>query len=216
MRDFRDAKTMASTMRAALAAKGFKVTVSQSLELIAEAFGAADWNTLAAAIRREALTPGKNSSRRPPPIVEWAPTRSLELALHRAIAHAGQRGHEYTTLEHLLLALTDEENASAVMKACRVDPGALRKALAGYIDNELTALVADFDGESRPTPAFQRVAQRAMLKAQGLGRDAVTGGDLLVAMFDETESPAVWLLGEQGMTQPDAANLILHWIVKKR
>ena len=65
-------------------------------------------------------------------------------------------------------------------------------------------------------PSFQRVAQRAMLKAQGLGRDAVTGGDLLVAMFDETESPAVWLLGEQGMTQPDAANLILHWIVKKR
>jgi Glyoxalase superfamily protein len=96
MRDFRDAKTMARTLRAALAAKGFKVTVSQSLELIAEAFGAADWNTLAAAIRREALTPGKNSSRRPPPIVEWAPTRSLELALHRAIAHAGQRGHEYT------------------------------------------------------------------------------------------------------------------------
>jgi Glyoxalase superfamily protein/Clp amino terminal domain, pathogenicity island component len=216
MRDFRDAKAMAHTLRAALAAKGFKITVSQSLELIAEAFGAADWNTLAAAIRREALTPGKNASSRSRPTAEWAPTRSLELALHRAIAHAGQRGHEYTTLEHLLLALTDEEDASAVMKACKVDPGALRKALAGYIDNELTALVADFDGESRPTPAFQRVAQRAMLKAQGLGRDAVTGGDLLVAMFDETESPAVWLLGEQGMTQPDAANLILHWIVKKR
>jgi Glyoxalase superfamily protein/Clp amino terminal domain, pathogenicity island component len=116
MRDFRDAKAMAHTLRAALAAKGLKITVSQSLELIAEVFGVADWNTLAAAIRREAPDAGKSASPPPRPSAEWAPTHSfsrpLALTLRRALDHAGQRDHEYTTLEHLLLALTDDVDAS--------------------------------------------------------------------------------------------------------
>src|SRR5260370_28805430 len=112
MRDFRDAKGMAHTLRAALAARGFKVTISQSLELIADAFGVADWNTLAAAIRQDAPAPrDKAASRPPPPPAGWAPSSSfsaaLDLTLHRALACANQRDHEYATLEHLLLALID-------------------------------------------------------------------------------------------------------------
>src|SRR5215471_830545 len=147
MRDFRDAKAMAHTLRAALAAKGFKITVSQSLELIAEAFGAADWNTLAAAIRRAADTPHRNASRLPLQIAVRNPTlsRELELTLDRAIAHANAREHEYTTLEHLLLALIDDPDASAVMRACKIDLGVLKENLVGHIDNELKALVTDSD-----------------------------------------------------------------------
>jgi len=114
------------------------------------------------------------------------------------------------TLEHLLLALIDDLNASGVMKVCDVDLGALRENVASYIDNDLKTLVIDDSRKPRPTPAFQRVVQRAVLHAQGLGRQTATGGDLLVAIFDETESPAVWLLGEQQMTQQDAVNFIHH------
>jgi hypothetical protein len=219
MRNFRDAKAMARTLRAALAAKGFKITVSQSLELIAEAFGVADWNTLAAAIRREAHTPGENAAPSPRPTVEGAPAHvfpnELELTLHRALNCANDRHHEFATLEHLLLALIDDVDASAVMKVCKVDLAALKKDLASYVDNELKSLVIDGDRDARPTAAFQRVVQRAQLHVKGLDRD-VTGRDLLVAMFAETESPAVWLLGQQEMTRQDAANVVLHAIVKGR
>jgi Glyoxalase superfamily protein/Clp amino terminal domain, pathogenicity island component len=123
MRDFRDAKAMARTLRAALAAKGLKITISQSLELIAELFGVADWNTLAAAIRGDRTVPRDDASPSPPPRAETVSgggilfSRALELTLHRALACANQRYHEYATLEHLLLALTDEADASAVMMA---------------------------------------------------------------------------------------------------
>ena len=218
MRDFRDAKAMAHSLRAALAAKGFKITVSQSLELIAQAFGATDWNTLAAAIRRETLTTPKNASPPRSPTDERARARfsaELESTLHRALAYARERKHEYTTLDHLLLALIDDLNASGVMKLCDVDLGALRENLASYIDSDLNMLVIDDGRKPRPTPAFRRVAQRAVLHAQELGREMVTGGDFLVAIFDEKDSPAVWLLREQEMTQQDAVNFILHGTVEK-
>jgi Glyoxalase superfamily protein/Clp amino terminal domain, pathogenicity island component/Bacterial translation initiation factor IF-2 associated region len=217
MRDFRAAKAMAHTLRAALAAKGFKITIGQSLELIAEIFGVADWNTLAAASRQAAQTPGENGSPRPPAAAEWAPahtfSRELELTLHRALVYANERAHEYATLEHLLLALIDDADASAVMKACKVDLGALKQDLTGYVANELKTLVTDGNDDARPTAAFQRVVQRAVLHIGDLDRD-VTGRDLLVAMFAETESPAVWFLGEREMTRQDAANVILHRIKK--
>jgi hypothetical protein len=122
MRDFRDAKAMAHTLRAALAAKGLKITISQSLELIAKAFGVADWNTLAAAIRQEAPAPHNDASPSPPPTAERVPgpayfSRELESTLHRALADANHREHDYATLEHLLLALINDLDASAVMKA---------------------------------------------------------------------------------------------------
>ena len=157
MRDFRDAKAMAQTLRAALATKGLKITVSQSLELIAEAFGAADWNTLSAAIREETAGP-RNNAHSP----QFPTTATM-----RALAYARQRKHQYATLEHLLLALIDDVNASAVMKACKVDLGALREKLTSYIDNDLKTMVIDDGGDPKQTAGFQRVVQRAEHYAEG-------------------------------------------------
>jgi Glyoxalase superfamily protein/Clp amino terminal domain, pathogenicity island component len=214
MRDFRDAKVMAQTLRGVLATKGLKITISQSLEMIAKVFGVPDWNTLAAAIRREDLISRKDTL---PPASQNTEERfsaELKSTLHRALTYANQRKHEYTTLEHLLFALIDDVNASGVMKVCDVDVDALREGLTSYIDNDLKTLVIDDTRKSRPTPAFQRVMQRAVVHAQGLGREMVTGGDVLVAVFDENESHAVWLLGEQEMTREYAANFMLHGIVR--
>jgi hypothetical protein len=220
MRDFRDAKAMAHTLRAALADDlGIKITNSQSLELIAEAFGVADWNTLSAAIRAEATAPRNNATPPPPSIAEGEPgqrfSAELESTLHRAIAHANQRKHQYSTLEHLLLALIEDADASAAMKACNVDLAALKDQLANYVDNELKQLEVNDGRDTQPTAAFQRVVQRALFHVQGLGRHIVTGGQVLMAMFAETESPAARLLGEQGMTRLDAAHFIAHGLGKE-
>jgi Glyoxalase superfamily protein/Clp amino terminal domain, pathogenicity island component len=228
MRDFRDAKAMARTLRAALAAKGHRITISESLELIAHAFGVADWNTLSATIR--AQTPRESASP-PPPTAESlgaarfsAPSAAggetpmfsaeLESTLHRALACADQRHHEYATLEHLLLALIDDADASATMKACQVDIGALKEGLANYIDNELKQLVVDHGNGTRPTAGFQRVVQRAVIQTQGLGRHTVTGAELIANIFAERESPAAYFLQEQDMTRYDAVNFIVYGIVK--
>jgi hypothetical protein len=216
MRDFRDAKAMARTLRAALAAKGLKITISQSLELIAEAFGVADWNTLAAAIRTEGTAPRHDASASPPPTAETVPgpgpgvlfSRALESTLHRALAYANRRNHEYATLEHLLLALADEPDASAVMNGCKVDVVALKEHLTNYIDNELQTLVTDGAEDSKPTAGFQRVIQRAVIHVQSSGREEVSGANVLVAIFAERESPAVFFLQQQDMNGFDAVNYI--------
>jgi Glyoxalase superfamily protein/Clp amino terminal domain, pathogenicity island component len=217
MRDFRDAKVMARTLRAALAANGLKITISQSLELIAKAFGVADWNTLAAAIRKRAPDPRNDAS--PPPSPTGARSAhfsgELESTLHRALAEANYRGHEYATLEHLLRALIDDRDASAVMKASNVDLGALKKNVVNYIDNELAELARPDGGDPRPTAAFQRVLERAVIPIQSSGREEVTGANVLRAMFAETESPAVWFLGEQNMTRQDAVDFSIYGIVKR-
>ena len=204
MRDFRDAKAMAHTLRAALATKGLNITVSQSLELIAQAFGVADWNTLSAAIREEAAG-SRNNTHSP----QFPTTATM-----RALAYARQRKHQYATLEHLLLALIDDLDASAVMKACKVDLGALREKLTNYIDIDLITLAIDDGGEPKPTAGFQRVLQRAAHYAEGRGLPNRTGAELLVAIFAESESPAARLLGEQGMTRQDALNFIIQGVVK--
>jgi hypothetical protein len=215
MRDFRHAKAMARTLRASLAARGFKITVSQSLELIAEAFGTADWNTLSATIRAEAVGPHNNVS--PPQFpTAWsgyAFSAALESTLHRAIAYSNRRNHQYTTLEHLLLALIDDMDASAVMTAYKVDLGVLKEHLVSYIDNDLKRLVID-DGESEPTAAFQRVIQRAVIHVLSSGRKEVTGANVLVAIFAESESPAAHFLQEQEMTRDDAVNYISNGTVE--
>jgi len=100
------------------------------------------------------------------------------------------------------------------MRVWDVDVDTLRDDLAGYIDDDLKTFVIDDSHNAKLTAAFKRVMRRAVLHAQGLGREMVTGGDVLVALFDEKESPAVWLLGEQGMTQEDAVNFILYGIVR--
>jgi len=96
------------------------------------------------------------------------------------------------------------------MKACNVDLGALKKNLANYVDNELRRRANSDGNDARPTSAFQRVIQRAAIHLQWSGREKVTGANVLVAIFAETESPAVRLLGEQDMTRQDAVNFIIH------
>jgi len=213
MRDFRNAKAMAQTLRTALATKGIKIGVGQSLELIAGIFGLADWNTLSAAIRAEkSLSREKFSPPLPavgnrsfPPL-----STALAVTLHRAFGFAGQRKHEYATLEHLLLALIDDADASAVMRVCSADFGALTEKLVGYLDNELKRLVIDNGADSKPTAAFQRVVQRAELQGKDLGRSMVTGANILEAITSETQSPAARLLGEQGMTRQHLLSIVTH------
>ncbi|MDE2110752.1 MAG: ATP-dependent Clp protease ATP-binding subunit ClpA [Alphaproteobacteria bacterium] len=142
-------------------------------------------------------------------------SRSLEQALHRAIKLASDRHHEYATLEHLLLALTDDPDAAQVMKACNVDTEALRLTLQKYIDDELLTLVIEDGEDAKPTTGFQRVVQRAVLHVQNSGRDEVTGANVLVALFTERESHAVYFLQEQNMTRLDAVSYISHGIAKR-
>ncbi len=142
-------------------------------------------------------------------------SRNLEETLHRAVAYANQRRHEYATLEHLLLSLTDDDEGAQVMKACNVDLAALKKSLANYLDVELKSLVVEDGEEAKPTAGFQRVIQRAVIHVQSSGRDEVTGANVLVAVFSERESHAAFFLQEQDMTRYDAVNYIAHGIAKK-
>jgi hypothetical protein len=222
MRDFRDAKTMAKTIRAALAAKGLKISIGESLELTAKALGATDWNTLAAAIRSD------SSAKKPPALPTPAPvaapppptrpgiqfSANLDGTLHRAVGLAQTRSHSYTTLEHLLLALTEDADASAVLDACRVDLALLKTTLTRYVDDELLVLVTKEANAPAPTAGFHRVVQRAVIHVQSAGRHEVTAANVLVAIFSETESHAFLFLAEQGMTRFDAVNFIAHGIRK--
>jgi ATP-dependent Clp protease ATP-binding subunit ClpA len=142
-------------------------------------------------------------------------SRSLEQALHRAIKLASDRHHEYATLEHLLLALLEDTDAAQVMKACNVDVDALRQALLRYVDQELLTLVIEDGEDAKPTTGFQRVIQRAVLHVQNSGREEVTGANVLVALFSERESHAVYFLQEQNMTRLDAVSYISHGIAKR-
>ncbi len=142
-------------------------------------------------------------------------SKTLEEAIHYALSLANERKHELATLEHLLLALVDEPDASRVMKACGVDLEALRASLTRFVDNELEALVSDVDGsEAAPTTGFQRVIQRAAIHVQSSGRTEVSGANVLVAIFAERESHAAFFLQEQDMTRYDAVNYISHGVAK--
>jgi ATP-dependent Clp protease ATP-binding subunit ClpA len=140
---------------------------------------------------------------------------TLEKAIHVALAHSNSLKHELATLEHLLLALTEEPDASLVLRACNVDLEKLRSSLTEFITAELKSLVTDVEGsESVPTAAFQRVVQRAAIHVQSSGRSEVTGANVLVALFAERESNAVYFLQEQEMTRYDAVNYIAHGLAK--
>ena len=142
-------------------------------------------------------------------------SRSLEKALHQALAFASERHQEYATLEHLLLALIDDQDAAAVMRACNLDLDVLRRNLIEYIDTELANLATGSDEDSKPTAGFQRVIQRAVIHVQSSGREEVTGANVLVAIFAERESHAAYFLQEQDMTRYDAVNYISHGIAKR-
>ena len=139
---------------------------------------------------------------------------NLERSLHRALALANERSHEFATLEHLLLSLVEDQDALSVLRACNVDVDKLRAEVSEYIDSELTGLVTDRDDDAKPTAGFQRVLQRAAIHVQSSGREEVTGANVIVAMFAERESHAVYFLQEQDMTRFDAVNYISHGIAK--
>ena len=141
-------------------------------------------------------------------------SRNLEKSLHRALSHANERNHEYATLEHLLMALTEDQDAIAVLKACGVDIDKLGEDLKTYLDDELSNLVVEGHEDPKPTASFQRVVQRAAIHVQSSGRQEVTGANVLVAMFSERESHAVYYLQEQDMSRFDAVNYISHGIAK--
>tara|TARA_Y100000588_G_scaffold204171_1_gene217987 strand:- start:2180 stop:4510 length:2331 start_codon:yes stop_codon:yes gene_type:complete len=138
----------------------------------------------------------------------------LEKTLHRALALATERKHNLATLEHLLLALCEDTDAVAVLKACGVDVAKLSTDLTAFIDNELNSLVGEDDEDAAPTTGFQRVLQRAVLHVQSSGRGEATGANLLAAIFTERESHAVYFLQDQDMTRLDAVNYISHRIAK--
>ncbi len=140
--------------------------------------------------------------------------RNLEQTLHLALELAHGRRHEFATLEHLLLALTEDADAVAVMRACDVNIDKLRTEITTYLDEELAELVAEENVDPKPTDAFQRVLQRAAIHVQSSGREEVTGANVLVSLFSERESHAVYFLQSFNMTRFDAVNYISHGITK--
>jgi ATP-dependent Clp protease ATP-binding subunit ClpA len=141
-------------------------------------------------------------------------SRGLEKALHQAMNLARERNHEFATLEHLLLALTDDRETIAVLTGCDVDIDALRSDLEDFINEELDSLIVASGQDARPTAAFQRVIQRAVIHVQSSGREEVTGANVLVAIFAERESHAAYFLEQQDMSRLDAVNFISHGITK--
>lgn len=142
-------------------------------------------------------------------------SRTLEKTLRRALALANARQHEYATLEHLLMALSEDQDALAVLKACAVDVERLRVSLSDFLDHDLSGLTVEGPVDAKPTAGFQRVIQRAAIHVQSSGRQEVTGANVLVALFSERESHAVFFLQEQNMTRLDAVNYMAHGIAKK-
>ena len=143
------------------------------------------------------------------------PSQNLEETVRRAVAYASDRRHEFVTLEHLLLALTEDQDAVAVLRACGVDLDKLREDLVSYLDHDLSYLVTDSLADPRTTESFNRALQRAVIHVQSSGREEVTGANVLVAIFSERESHAVFFLQEQDMTRFDAVNYISHGIAKE-
>ena len=139
---------------------------------------------------------------------------SLEKTLHAALSHASDRSHEYATLEHLLLALIDDPDGAQVMQACGVDLGDLGDVVRQYLDQEYQSLKTAEKGDPAPTAGFQRVIQRAILHVQSSGKDTVTGANVLVALFSERDSYAVYFLQQQDMSRLDAVSFISHGIGK--
>jgi len=140
--------------------------------------------------------------------------QSLENTLHSALSHASERSHEYATLEHLLLALIDDADAAQVMEACGVDLNDLGDVVRQYLDQEYQSLKTEEKGDPAPTAGFQRVIQRAILHVQSSGKDTVTGANVLVALFSERDSYAVYFLQQQDMSRLDAVSFISHGIGK--
>jgi len=141
-------------------------------------------------------------------------SKNLDKTLHNAIRSAKEYKHEYATLEHLLLALTEDQDALTVMRGCGINISELRKSLTDFLENDLTSLVMEEAAEAKPTAGFQRVIHRAAIHVQSAGKTEVTGANVLVAIFSERESHAVYFLQEHDISRLDVVNYISHGIVK--
>jgi ATP-dependent Clp protease ATP-binding subunit ClpA len=139
--------------------------------------------------------------------------QELEVSLHMAFMEARQKRHEFITVEHLLLALLDNPSASEVLRACAADIDDLRKLLSDFV-TEHTPILAGDEVDTQPTLGFQRVIQRAILHVQSSGKKEVTGANVLVAIFGEKDSHAVYFLHQKGVTRLDIVNFISHGISK--
>jgi hypothetical protein len=222
------AKEAAARLREFLAANGVNLKQTHAYEALARTLGYANWNTLQALLSITA-TPeneagpaaAKALAALPPKVraeLQDANERmrkarikpSLEQSLHRAISLATERQHEYATLEHLLLSLTEDQDAASVFLACHVDLERLRKELTGYIEIKLDRLIATVPGATKPTANFQHVVQRAILQNSRAGRAETDGADVLVALFPELESYAVRCLHQHGMTRKDTENYVAN------
>ncbi len=141
-------------------------------------------------------------------------SKELEFTLNQAFKDAREKRHEFVTVEHLLLALVDNPAASVVLKACGTDVSSLKTELAVFVDETTPHLIGEDDRETQPTLGFQRVLQRAVFQVQSSGKKEVTGANVLVAIFSEQESQAVYLLNKQSVTRLDVVNFISHGISK--
>lgn len=205
MRNFRDAKVMAHTLRAALAAKHFEISVGESLELISHLFGVGDWNTLSASIKKSEEEPNQHSRGGNSQGAHFAAT--TEAALFGALRAASERGQAESGVEHLLLSLTEDPDVRAILRAYKVDPAQIRRLLANAVE---MATAVDRPNMTDPSPssAFQRVVQRAIINSQTSGEWNITGAHLLLAIFSEQEATAVRILREQGLSRSDVANAL--------
>ncbi len=140
--------------------------------------------------------------------------QELEVSLHMAFMDARQKRHELITVEHLLLAMVDNPTAADVLRACGADIEKLRKDLQGYIDEHTPVVAGQDEVDTQPTLGFQRVIQRAILHVQSSGKKEVTGANVLVAIFGEKDSHAVFYLHQQGITRLDVVNYIAHGVSK--
>ncbi|MDR0480843.1 MAG: ATP-dependent Clp protease ATP-binding subunit ClpA [Gallionellaceae bacterium] len=140
--------------------------------------------------------------------------QELEVSLHLAFVEARQKRHEFITVEHLLLAMLDNASAAHVLRACGVDIEELRAVLTDFISTHTPIVPGTSDVETQPTVGFQRVIQRAMLHVQSTNKKEVTGANILVALFSEKESHAVFFLNQRAITRLDVVNYISHGINK--
>src|SRR5579862_5816805 len=139
--------------------------------------------------------------------------QELEVSLHMAFMEARQKRHEFITVEHLLLALLDNPSASEVIKACAAEIDDLRKLLSEFV-TEHTPILTSEEADTQPTLGFQRVIQRAILHVQSSGKKEVTGANVLVAIYGEKDSHAVYFLQRRNVTRLDVTNFISHGIAK--
>ena len=140
--------------------------------------------------------------------------QELEVSLHLAFVEARQKRHEFITVEHLLLAMLDNPSAAHVLRACGADIEELRATLSQYIDANTPTLPGDGEADTQPTVGFQRVIQRAILHVQSTNKKEVNGANILVALFGEKESHAVYFLNQRNITRLDVVNYIAHGINK--